>query len=53
MPFVMALGVGVSMTIGGRNAEENSFGLIAFSLVGPVLIVLLIGAFIKDPIPMN
>lgn len=51
VPFVMALGVGVSMTIGGRNAEENSFGLIAFSLVGPVLIVLLIGAFIKDPIP--
>ena len=28
-PFIMALGFGISTTIGGRNANENSFGLIA------------------------
>ncbi|MBO4380658.1 MAG: DUF1538 domain-containing protein, partial [Clostridia bacterium] len=26
VPFIMALGVGVTLTIGGKNANENSFG---------------------------
>ena len=29
VPFIMALGVGIALTVGGRNASENSFGLIA------------------------
>lgn len=40
VPFIMALGVGISMTIGGRNAGENSFGLIAMCSVGPIIAVL-------------
>ncbi len=42
VPFIMALGVGIAMTIGGRNASENSFGLIALCSVGPILAVLLL-----------
>ena len=42
VPFIMALGVGVAATIGGRNASENSFGLIALCSVGPILAVLLL-----------
>ncbi len=42
VPFIMALGVGVAMTVGGRNANENSFGLIALCSVGPVLAVLIL-----------
>ena len=42
VPFIMALGVGIALTIGGRNASENSFGLIALCSVGPILAVLLL-----------
>ena len=41
----MALGVGIASTIGGRNANENSFGLIALCSVGPILAVLLLSVF--------
>ena len=42
VPFIMALGVGIAMTVGGRNASENSFGLIALCSVGPIVAVLLL-----------
>ena len=42
VPFIMALGVGISLTVGGRNASENSFGLIALCSVGPVVAVLIL-----------
>ncbi len=45
VPFLMALGVGIAMTIGGRNASENSFGLIALCSVGPILAVLFLSLF--------
>lgn len=37
VPFIMALGVGVAGAIGGKNANENSFGLIALCSVGPII----------------
>lgn len=40
VPFIMALGVGVALNTGGRNAKENSFGLIALCSVGPMLAVM-------------
>lgn len=40
VPFIMALGVGISATIGGRDANENSFGLIALCSVGPIIAVM-------------
>lgn len=42
VPFIMALGVGIAMTIGGRNANENSFGLIALCSIGPIAAVLIL-----------
>ena len=56
VPFIMALGLGIAQTLGGRNAEENSFGLIALCSVGPVLAVLMLSLFsgkgeIKWPLP--
>ena len=42
VPFIMALGVGIAQTLGGRDAGENSFGLIALCSAGPVLDVLLL-----------
>ena len=43
VPFIMALGVGIASTIGGKNAGENSFGLIAMCSIGPILAVLGLG----------
>ncbi len=37
VPFIMSLGVGVAGAIGGKNANENSFGLIALCSVGPII----------------
>lgn len=42
VPFLMALGVGIANTVGGKNAGENSFGLVAMCSVGPILAVLLL-----------
>ena len=42
VPFIMALGVGVALTVGGRNASENSFGLIALCSIGPMIAVLVL-----------
>ncbi len=47
VPFIMALGVGIALTVGGRNASENSFGLIALCSVGPILAVLMLSLFSK------
>ncbi|MBR2930948.1 MAG: DUF1538 domain-containing protein [Clostridia bacterium] len=43
VPFIMALGVGIAASVGGKNAGENSFGLIALCSVGPMLAVLILG----------
>ena len=45
VPFIMALGVGIATTIGGRNSNENSFGLIALCSVGPIIAVLILFLF--------
>ncbi len=42
VPFIMALGVGIATTIGGKNSNENSFGLVALCSVGPILAVLVL-----------
>ena len=47
VPFIMAFGVGIAMTLGGRNAGENSFGLIAMCSVGPIIAVMFMGLFAK------
>lgn len=39
VPFIMALGVGVAGVVGGRNANENSFGLVALCSIGPIMAV--------------
>lgn len=45
VPFIMALGVGISNVLGDRRSKENSFGLVSLCSVGPVLAVLVLGIF--------
>lgn len=42
VPFIMALGVGIAMTIGGKNSNENSFGLVALCSIGPIIAVVVL-----------
>ena len=50
VPFIMALGIGVAATVGGKNSGENSFGLIALCSIGPVAAVLLLSIASKGSI---
>ena len=45
VPFIMALGVGISSVLGDRRSQENSFGLVSLCSVGPILAVLVLGIF--------
>ena len=47
VPFIMALGVGVASTVGGRKSQENSFGLIALCSIGPMIAVFILSLFMK------
>ncbi|MDE6840609.1 MAG: DUF1538 domain-containing protein [Oscillospiraceae bacterium] len=43
VPFIMALGVGISAIRNDRHASDDSFGLVALCSIGPILAVLILG----------
>ncbi len=45
VPFILAFGVGVANIRSDKNAEADSFGLVALCSIGPILAVLLLGLF--------
>ncbi len=45
VPFIMALGVGISSVLGDRHSQENSFGMVSLCSIGPILAVLMLGIF--------
>ena len=45
VPFIMALGVGVSSALGDKHDKESSFGFIALCSIGPILAVMALGLF--------
>lgn len=47
VPFVMALGLGLASVRGDKTTEEDSFGLVAFCLIGPILTMLILGLFFE------
>ncbi len=47
VPFIMALGVGISSIRADKNASSDSFGLVAMSSVGPILAVMILGCLYK------
>ena len=51
VPFIMALGVGIATTIGGRNSNENSFGLIALCSIGPMIAVMVLSMTANGEMP--
>lgn len=59
VPFIMALGIGISAIRSDERAEDDSFGLVALCSVGPILSVLVLGLiyhpesteYVSDAIP--
>lgn len=47
VPFIMSLGIGVASIRSDKNAESDSFGLVALCSVGPILSVLVLGFLYK------
>lgn len=45
VPFILALGLGVSSIRNDADAENDSFGLVALCSIGPILAVMLLGMF--------
>lgn len=48
VPFIMALGIGISAIRSDKHAADDSFGLVSLCSVGPILAVLILG-MIYDP----
>ena len=59
VPFIMALGIGISAIRSDERAEDDSFGLVALSSIGPILSVLVLSLiyhpesaeYVPDSIP--
>ena len=59
VPFIMAFGIGISAIRSDERAEDDSFGLVALSSVGPILSVLVLSliyrpdsaAYVPESIP--
>jgi hypothetical protein len=43
VPFIMALGIGLSAARRDKDSQDDSFGLVAICSIGPILAVLLLG----------
>ena len=42
VPFVLAVGVGIATSRAGNKSTSDSFGLVAFSSIGPILMVMIL-----------
>lgn len=47
VPFILALGMGVSITMSKRKSNEDSFGIIGLASVGPIIAVAVYGIILK------
>lgn len=43
VPFIMALGIGISAIRSDKHAADDSFGLVSLCSIGPILAVLILG----------
>ncbi len=48
VPFIMALGIGISSIRNDKHAADDSFGLVALCSIGPILAVLILGIVYKS-----
>lgn len=49
VPFILAVGAGLATSRNGRNKNADSFGVLAFSSIGPIITVMILAIIIKTP----
>ena len=49
VPFILAVGIGIASSRAGNKSDADSFGLVAFSSIGPILVVLILSLISKKP----
>ncbi|MCL2319172.1 MAG: DUF1538 domain-containing protein [Treponema sp.] len=47
VPFIMAIGLGLASVRSDKDSLDDSFGLVALILIGPIITMLLLGIFYK------
>ncbi len=50
VPFILSFGASVAGMVGGKNKDENSFGMIAICSVGPIFMMLLLCLIFKPSV---
>ena len=48
VPFILAVGVGIATSRAGNKSTSDSFGLVAFSSIGPILMVLILALVFRS-----
>ncbi len=48
VPFILALGIGISTTFSKSKTNDDSFGIIGIASVGPIVAVLVYGIILKE-----
>ncbi len=48
VPFILALGMGISVTFSKNKTNDDSFGIIGIASVGPIISVLIYGIILKS-----
>lgn len=48
VPFILSIGVGLATSRSGKKTDADSFGLVAFSSIGPILVVLILSIFLRN-----
>ena len=51
VPFIMSLAYGISRARGDKASEQDSFGLVGITVIGPIFAILALGLFFKDISP--
>ncbi|MDR3263853.1 MAG: DUF1538 domain-containing protein [Clostridiales bacterium] len=53
VPFILALGLGVSATMSKSKTNDESFGIIGIASVGPIIALFIYGMFLGNAEPVN
>lgn len=53
VPFLMSLGVGVASIISQKKDKDASFGFVALSSIGPIIVVLILSLISKNDLDFN
>ena len=49
VPFIMAIGLGLTAVRSDKDSHDDSFGLVALALIGPIITMFLLGIFYQPP----